>query len=84
MGFPCIVPQDALYDRVPFREFRYLGQVAYIQVPPSYHRSFVRLFQPCHNLEKGGLSCAVDPNKAHLFPFVDGKCRVVKQQPFRI
>ena len=32
--------------------------------------------------KKGGFACAVDADQAHLFPFIDGKGRVVKQQPF--
>ena len=82
VGFIFIVPHDAFQHRVPLGKLRYLGQIADIEVPCADHASVIRLLQPCHDFQQGGFACAVDADQAHLFPFIDGKGRVVKQQPF--
>ena len=79
-----IFTHNGLQHGFSILKFRDLGQIPDIQAAPLHHRTLIRLLQACRDPKERGLSGSVDSDQADLFPLIDGKCRIVKQQTFGI
>ena len=84
MGVIRVVPADAFQYRITGMEPWILRQIPDIQAVSPDHGAAIRLLQPRRDPQKRGLAGPVDADQPYFFPFLNGKIRVVKQEPFRI